>query len=141
MPQKCFKERAGTDASCTALKQHIFHPFKGWFDMKFRGRKPQWQKEIAKERISILFREAKNPERAKRYVRLARKIAMHYRVRIPRELKRKYCKNCNSLLVPGQNCRIRLSQRGTPRIILTCMECSHIMRFPYLKEKMQRKTK
>lgn len=41
-------------------------------------RKPEWQEDIAKERIEILFRLAENefkkyPERSRRYIQLARK--------------------------------------------------------------------
>ena len=44
-----------------------------------------------------LFKQAelrfkKQPELSNRYIELARKIAMKYKVKIPRELKRKFCK-------------------------------------------------
>ena len=49
-------------------------------------------KQIAKERIEILFEQAskaKNQALANRYVTLARKIQMKARIRMPRNLKRK----------------------------------------------------
>jgi ribonuclease P protein subunit RPR2 len=92
-----------------------------------------WQKRIARERIQILFdlanqEFAKHPERAHRYVELARKIAMRCRVRIPRELKMKFCKNCYKYIMPGVNCKVRLLARC---VVYHCRECGKDMRYPY----------
>ena len=91
------------------------------------------QKKIAKQRIIFLFEKAdevysENQGLAKRYCTLARKIAMKSRVRIPRELKRRICKNCYTFLVPGKNCRIR-SKEG--HMVYLCKECKHITRYRY----------
>lgn len=90
------------------------------------------QKEIALERIRILFREAeeispKNKSLAGRYVTLARKIAMKVRLHFPLELKRRYCKHCYSFLKPGINARIRI--RGG-KVIISCWECKKFSRIP-----------
>ena len=45
----------------------------------------------------------------KRYVAIARRISMHYKVRVPDGLKHRICKKCGSFLVPGVNCKVRLS--------------------------------
>lgn len=99
---------------------------------RYSKKSAKFQK-IAKERISILFKEAgsafsKDKKLAHRYVTLARKIAMKYKVRIPRELKRKYCKHCYRFLMPGKNCRVRNKDGGT---VYYCLECKRYMRFPY----------
>ena len=96
-------------------------------------RKPSEHTEIAKERIGELFEQAAtafNEDRAlaNRYVELARKISMKYKVRIPSELRRRFCKNCNSYLVPSVNCRVRVSKG---KLIYYCLECKHFMRFSY----------
>jgi len=101
--------------------------------------KPDKWRRIARERIRILFEEAdkafkEHPERSKRYVELAKKIGMRYNVRIPRELKRKFCKKCLSYLKPGVNCRIR-TRRDKQAVIVTCLVCGHVSRHPYIKEK------
>lgn len=88
-------------------------------------------KEIAKERIETLFEEAEksfkiHPERSNRYVELARKIGMKLKVKIPKELKRKFCKHCNSYLKPGVNLKIR-NHKG--RMIYECLKCGKFMRF------------
>lgn len=101
------------------------------------------KKEIVKERIKKLFKEAKKAFRkdkklANRYVKLARELAMKYRVKLPRELKRKFCKHCYSYLVPGENCRIRTRDN---KVIYYCMECKKYMRYPYIKEQKEKKKK
>ena len=95
-------------------------------------------KKIAQERIGILLEEAEKStisgekEFAKRYVYLARRIAMRYRVKIPREKRIWICKNCYSYLCPGVNCRIRI-KRNT--ITIFCEECKSYKRFGKIKEK------
>ncbi len=94
------------------------------------------QKEIARERISILFCEAekvfsKNKPLANRYVTLARKIAMKIKVRIPPHLKRCFCKHCYKYLMPGVNSRVRT--RGG-KVIISCFECKKFMRIPVGKK-------
>ena len=93
------------------------------------------QKEISKERIKTLFQQAeeifsKDKSLANRYVTLARKIAMKVRLRVPKELKRKYCKHCYKYLKPGVNARVR-TRDGI--VIISCFECKKFMRIPILK--------
>jgi ribonuclease P protein subunit RPR2 len=107
---------------------------------KIRGRKPAWQKSIAKERIELLFEEAEKsfkerPNDSHRYIQLAREMGMRYRVRIPKELKRLYCKNCKKYIKPGVNATVRLSQKRFSKVVITCKECGDIRRIPYKKSK------
>jgi len=104
-----------------------------------RSSKPTWQQEIARERIRILFgcagkEFALRPDRSHRYVGLARKIATRYNIGIPKELKRRTCKNCYRYLVPGKNCVVR-SNSGTQAMEVRCLECGKVGRYPYSKEK------
>src|SRR3989338_3564435 len=90
------------------------------------------QKEIALERINILFEEAekafsKNKALADRYVSLARKIAMKVKLKIPLKLKRKFCKHCYKFLMPGVNSRVRTR---TGKVVISCFECKKFMRIP-----------
>jgi ribonuclease P protein subunit RPR2 len=100
-----------------------------------RSRKQQKHpiKEIAMDRIHRLFELAEqeytnHPERSCRYASLARRIGMRHRVRLPRELRQKVCRDCNSYLVPGSTSRIRLQKR---HVCITCLKCGRIMRYPY----------
>ena len=66
--------------------------------MKEKSRNPA-TKKIARERIEILFEQARqefcaHPERSNRYVDIARKIAMRQRIRIDREFRRQFCHHC-----------------------------------------------
>ncbi len=88
---------------------------------------------MARQRIERLFElaegEFKNhPERSNRYVKLARRIGMRYRVRLPQDLRMKVCRHCHNYLVQGINARTRLL--GT-HIATTCLACGKQMRRPY----------
>jgi len=107
-----------------------------------RSRPKEWV-EIARERINILFREARkafrvHPERSKRYVELAKKIGMRYNVRIPGSLKRRFCSKCGSYLKQGVNCRTRIN-RKKQAVAVTCLECGYVSRYPYIREKKNNK--
>ncbi len=107
--------------------------------------KPGWQQDIAGERINILFRLAdrefrEHRERSRRYVRLARKIGMRYNVKIPENLKGSFCKDCNSYLKPGVNCRVRTNPRQKA-VVIRCLECGKISRHPYRRERAEMRRK
>lgn len=88
---------------------------------------------IAEERIDRLHTLARDAaascedERAREYVRLARRIAERHRLPLPRMLKRFTCDACDSYLRPGKNARVRL-QGGT--VVITC-DCGAHARYPY----------
>jgi ribonuclease P protein subunit RPR2 len=96
-----------------------------------RGRKPVWQSKIARERIDILLGLAEKElkrhfDRSRRYVELARKIALRYNIRLAKEQKRKFCKNCNTLFVPGITSQVRVDKKF---IIIKCLKCDKIYRY------------
>lgn len=98
---------------------------------KFFSKKQKEMKEIAEKRIIYLFEQAKDifkksPELASRYVSLAKKISMKYKVKISRELKRKFCKNCFTYFVPGRTCRVR-THKG--KVVYYCFNCKKCLRF------------
>jgi ribonuclease P protein subunit RPR2 len=91
-------------------------------------------KQIAKERIEILMEQAlktmdEDPKLAQRYVELARRIGMKYRVRIPKKWKMFICRGCKKLMIPGVTCRIRIQRRREPHVTLTCLMCGHVKRY------------
>lgn len=100
-----------------------------------KSKKPDWQQQIARERIEILFSLAdkefrKYPERSKRYVQLARKIGLRYNIRFGKDMKTKFCKNCNSLLKPGISSKVRLDSK-TRTIMVKCLNCNKTYRYHY----------
>lgn len=82
------------------------------------------------ERLHELAREsvaACREERAKRYVRRARRVAERHRLALPREFERFTCDRCDAALRPGKNARVRL-QDG--HVVVTC-DCGEHARYPY----------
>lgn len=99
--------------------------------MKERSRTPQ-TKKIARERIAVLFSQAEarfstQPELSSRYVEIARRIAMRQRIRIDRDLRRQFCRNCSSFLVPGRTSRVRICGGN---VVVTCLGCKKKRRYP-----------
>ncbi len=94
--------------------------------------KPEYQVKIAKERIAILFDEARKvaatePDLARRYMKLAKRIAMRYNVRLGK-LRMRFCKHCYSFFLPGKTCSVRL-EKG--KINIKCLSCNKVIRYPY----------
>ena len=105
--------------------------------------KPAEHRKIALERIKVLFKEAdtiykEDPKLSNKYVKLARKISMKYKVKIPSELKKRFCKHCHCFLKPPHNCKVRLHQG---KVVYHCLNCNKIMRFPYTKEQKAKRSR
>jgi ribonuclease P protein subunit RPR2 len=109
-----------------------------------RGVKPAWQKQIARERIEILLNEAKKAAKqrkfdfANRYAKLAKLIGMRYTVRLKPEQKRKICKYCDSFLLPGVTCDVKIDTKNH-KIKIICGFCKKIIRLPYKPRKKDKK--
>ena len=93
------------------------------------------QLAVAKDRIKKLFSEAaavfkKDSSKADRYIHLARKLAMKYKVKFTSGQKRKFCKHCYKYLVPSVNSRVRLKDK---KVITYCLICKKYSRFVYKK--------
>tara|TARA_Y100000310_G_scaffold250395_1_gene256606 strand:- start:6151 stop:6447 length:297 start_codon:yes stop_codon:yes gene_type:complete len=87
-------------------------------------------RKIALERVETLFLEAdkvfnEDSKLADKYVKNARKISMKVNLRLPKVLKRKFCKYCYSYLKPGVNARVRIKKM----VVYTCFNCKKYMRF------------
>ncbi len=88
------------------------------------------ERRIARERIDYLIERALeyrsiDYELARRYIELAKKIAMKYRVRLRPEQRRVFCKGC---LYPYRSDRMRVRiKKG--RVIVTCLNCGRKRRY------------
>lgn len=83
--------------------------------------------ELLKQ-ADVVFSE--HAELSNRYVSLARKIAMKYKVHFSKEQKRMFCKKCDSYLRQGKNCTTRL-EHGL--LVMKCLNCGNIRRIVYKK--------
>ena len=82
------------------------------------------------QRLTDLAHEAAREGRfdhARRYVRLARRIAERNRLSVTTRLDRFTCDSCDTYLIPGRNARVR-TQSG--HVVITC-ECGTQARYPY----------
>jgi ribonuclease P protein subunit RPR2 len=88
---------------------------------------------IARERIDHLQSLAADAtrdgeyERAREYVRLARRLAERNRLSLPRPFVRFTCDSCDVYQIPGRNARVR-TQNG--HVVVTC-DCGGQARYPY----------
>ena len=88
---------------------------------------------IATERIEILIdnalREIKDNEKlSQSYAKLALKIAMRVRIRMPYVIRQLFCRKCKQFIVPGVNSRVRIGRTRVKNIRITCMKCNHVYR-------------
>ena len=97
------------------------------------NKKPADNIRIANERIAILFSEAEKGSQAdaNRYVELARKIAMKYKVRLSKELKRRFCKYCYAYFKAG-TATVRTKDK---MLLIHCRHCDKVYRIPLAQKK------
>jgi ribonuclease P protein subunit RPR2 len=82
------------------------------------------------ERLHALARAATDEgevDRAREYVRLARRLAERQRLTLPRDFRRFTCDRCDAFLRPGRNARVR-TRSG--HVVVTC-DCGEQARYPY----------
>jgi ribonuclease P protein subunit RPR2 len=88
---------------------------------------------VAAERIERLHELARaaaregDHDRARSYVRRARRVAERNRLPVPRAFERFTCDRCDAYLRPGDNARVR-TRDG--HVVVTC-ECGSHARYPY----------
>ncbi|HLD10476.1 MAG TPA: ribonuclease P [Candidatus Nanoarchaeia archaeon] len=88
-------------------------------------------KNIALTRIKELFDLAKiNPDYEKRYLELSLKISQKTKTPIPKELKRKICKNC-LILLNSRNSTQRIRNKV---LTINCKNCNKTKRIPTTKK-------
>jgi ribonuclease P protein subunit RPR2 len=90
-------------------------------------KKPEYQIQIARERIEILFSEAKKApdDLGRRYMRLAKKIGMRYNVKLGPQKKKLFCKHC---FTPFGGAKSRLKDGY---LVRECKNCKRITKMKY----------
>ncbi|TFH15778.1 ribonuclease P [Candidatus Bathyarchaeota archaeon] len=92
-------------------------------------------KSIPLQRIETLYRIAlkatvDDPQSARRYISLLRRIAQRTRTKLPPHVKHDICKKCNTPLIRGINATTRIRQSREPHVATTCHTCGNITRRP-----------
>lgn len=95
-------------------------------------------RDLAVQRSLYLYRLAVDAVKrgevdyARSLVAEALEILKRMRIKRPRVLKRMVCKNCLVPLIPGVTARVRIRDST---IVVTCLECGYIRRFPLARER------
>ncbi len=80
------------------------------------------KEEVIADIFSLIEQAEKNPRLSKRFIKSAKKIAMRNTIKMPKELKKKYCSKCYSLF-NSKNSETRI-KNGFKTI--KCLECENI---------------
>ena len=90
------------------------------------------KKQIATKRMEILFNNAllnakNNPSLAEKQAKIAKKISLKFKIKMPFEISSSFCKKCKKFIAPGIASKIRLGSK--PKSIrITCSYCNHTYR-------------
>ncbi|MFX1367943.1 MAG: ribonuclease P [Promethearchaeota archaeon] len=101
-----------------------------------KRRSPRAQiRQIARARIDLLWKQSSqiaqsDPDGAKRCMEIADRIAQKARIKVPVHIKRRLCKKCGRVLLPGRNCQIRIRHNRERHLSVTCLSCGAVRRFP-----------
>jgi ribonuclease P protein subunit RPR2 len=104
------------------------------------------QKDIAAERVSILFEQAesaakaKDFEKADAHVRQARDIAMKSNLKMRKEQRRMFCGSCFAYLLPSVSSKVRINS-DEKRVEVKCLRCGKAMYYPYVREVKEKRRK
>ncbi|KAG8229816.1 hypothetical protein J437_LFUL008185 [Ladona fulva] len=110
------------------------------------GKKGHLQGKEAFLRMNFLYQAAKtvllnspnSDNIVSHYGRCMVKIGKKAVLRIDRDLKRTICKGCGNVLVTGVNSTVRQrKKKGRRRIVVTCLLCRTVKRFPKNKVPMK----
>ncbi len=87
-------------------------------------------RQIALQRVRNLIDSAlySNDEFSQDHIKIARKIILKYKLKIPFEYKILFCKNCKEYIVPGRDSSIRIGRSNTKALRITCKLCGHTYR-------------
>ena len=109
---------------------------------KIKARDKEYQRKIARERVEILLeraRKTEDEELARRYVKLAVRIARKHRIRLGK-LKYTFCRRCYTPW-NAETVKVRLIHDPYPAVIYRCLQCGAEYRIPIVREKKLRRKK
>jgi len=86
-------------------------------------------KKEAKKKIQDCFNKAKNSPDSDKLIKKAYKLALKTRTKLPKTLKRRFCKHCFTYFT-AKNHSVRITGKT---ITYTCLNCKKWIRFGYRK--------
>jgi len=93
-------------------------------------------RDLAKQRfytlVDLAFEEARKGrwEVASSLGEQAFRVAKKGGYRVPRKVKRRFCRRCKVPLIPGVTARVRIRNKGVPTVVVTCLNCGYVRRYP-----------
>ncbi|RAL11033.1 ribonuclease P Rpr2/Rpp21/SNM1 subunit [Aspergillus homomorphus CBS 101889] len=85
------------------------------------------------------------PQLSREYLSQMRGVSLKTQLRLPVEMKRSFCKRCDTLLVPGVTCtrEIRNPSRGCKKpwadlLVIRCSTCGTEKRFPQTEKRSKK---
>ncbi|MFW9862296.1 MAG: ribonuclease P [Candidatus Thorarchaeota archaeon] len=102
--------------------------------MPRRRSKQSETKRLARARIKMLWEHASkiaktDREGARRRMQVASRVAQRARIKVPKDIKRKICRQCGIVLIPGESCRVRMRNNRAKHLTVTCIACGNIARY------------
>ncbi|MFX0054455.1 MAG: ribonuclease P [Promethearchaeota archaeon] len=102
--------------------------------MPRRRTKQSETKRLARARIEILWEQASemaktDREGARRRMQVASRVAQRARIKVPKDIRRKICRQCGMVLIPGESCRVRMRNNRAKHLTVTCIACGNIARY------------
>ncbi|MEM1547335.1 MAG: hypothetical protein QXY40_11365 [Candidatus Methanomethylicia archaeon] len=96
-------------------------------------------KEIATEiirdllnRAEKIIKEDKDLSLAKRYAKLALDISTKCRIKLSYVSPHIICKKCETIMIPGKTCTIRIRSKRFKHLVITCLVCGRKIRKPVI---------
>ncbi len=112
-----------------------FNPLKiSWASIGcVKGLKRIHEKVLEHVMAALEFAEkiyGESPVRARNAVRLAIKLCQKARVRLPPELRRRFCRRCATPFIGSSTFSVRVRVRRSPHVVVRCRVCGYIRRYP-----------
>ncbi|KAJ5073193.1 ribonuclease p protein subunit p21 [Anaeramoeba ignava] len=98
---------------------------------------PKTKKKAKKSLKKSLKKDENNFNLSRFYISEMKQISRKKVIRISPEVKMLFCKNCNSLLIPGKTSTQRIQHLRQTHVIIRCNLCGFVKRFIVKKDNTQ----
>ncbi|MCB9362607.1 hypothetical protein H6504_04170 [Candidatus Woesearchaeota archaeon] len=95
--------------------------------------------DVIVKQMRLLFGLAQQHlQRSGYYVKMVKRLNTRFKIKVPADIKKRYCKHCGTMWTFEKNVRVR-TQKG--KLVYYCLECKHFTRMPFYKERKERRKK